>query len=129
MNSFLLDTHSFLWWVADSAKLSVTVRELIADTDNRCFLSLASSWEIAIKCSIGKLRLAMPVREFIPRHVAVNQFRQLPITFKQVSLVETLPFHHRDPFDRLLIVQAMVENLVILSGDAVFDHYEVRRLW
>ena len=97
--------------------------------ENECFLSLVSSWEMAIKSSIEKLRLTLPVEEYIPQHMAKNNFKLLPISFRHVSRVEALPLHHRDPFDRLLAVQAMTEKMPIISADASFDLYEVERVW
>ena len=129
MNNFILDTHTFIWWVDDSPKLSSKAKKIIADMDNECFLSLVSSWEMAIKCSIEKMRLTLPVEEYIPQHMARNNFKQLPISFRHVSRVETLPLHHRDPFDRLLAVQAMTEKMRLISADPSFDLYEIERIW
>jgi PIN domain nuclease of toxin-antitoxin system len=129
VKKILLDTHTFIWWVDNSPKLSKKAGKIIADLDNACYFSLVSSWEIAIKCSIGKLELTIPLREYIPQHMAVNAFKQLPISFQHVSRVETLPLHHRDPFDRLLAAQAMTEKLVIVSADESFDLYGVQRVW
>ncbi len=129
MKKLLLDTHTFIWWVDDSPKLSQKAKKLITDIRNECYLSLVSSWEIAIKCSIGKLHLTLPVREYVPQHMAVNSFKQLPISFRHISRVETLPLHHRDPFDRLLVTQTMEEKLILISADMAFDLYEVERIW
>ncbi len=129
MNTFLLDTHTFIWWVDDSPKLSLRAKEIIADMNNDCYFSLVSSWEIAIKCSINKMRLSLPVEKYIPQNMASNNFKQLPISFRHVSKVEILPLHHRDPFDRLLVAQAMTEQMVFISADTAFDRYEVKRIW
>lgn len=125
----LLDTHAFLWWVWDAPELSARARKAIADPESECLLSLASCWEIAIKLSIGKLALAKPVERFIPEQVAANGFRQLEIDFRHIARVAALPFHHRDPFDRLLTAQAMEENLPIVSADPVFKKYGIKRIW
>ena len=129
MSKYLLDTHTFIWWVDNSPKLSQAAKKIIADIRNECYLSLVSSWEMAIKCSIGKLQLTLSVNDYIPQHMAANNFKQLPISFRHVSGVEVLPLHHRDPFDRLLVVQTIAEKMTILSADTVFDLYDVTRIW
>lgn len=105
------------------------MRKIIANPENECLLSLASSWEIAIKVSLGKLTLTGSVERFIPEQLSVNGFRQLGVEFRHVARVATLPFHHRDPFDRLLLAQALEEKLTIISADAVFQEYAVNRIW
>ena len=127
--SLLLDTHTFLWWVEDAASLSRRARRAIADAGNECFVSLASSWEIAIKTSLGKMKLGAPVEQFIPEQMGANGFRMLGIEFDDVARVASLPFHHRDPFDRLLIAQALRRDLVFVSRDRLFDRYGVERVW
>jgi PIN domain nuclease of toxin-antitoxin system len=129
MARFLLDTHAFLWWVNDAPDLTGAVRLAIADAGNACFLSLASCWEMAIKSSLGKLRLAKPVERFVSDQLAVNGFSLLNIELHHAARVEKLPFHHRDPFDRLLIAQAMAEKLTIISADTIFAEYGVKILW
>jgi len=125
----LLDTHAFLWWIDDAPALSRKARKTISAPANECLLSLASCWEIAIKVSLGKLELPGVVDRFIPEQLAVNAFRQLAIEFKHVARVASLPFHHRDPFDRLLAAQALEEQCAIVSADAVFRRYGVERIW
>lgn len=125
----LLDTHAFLWWIEDAAKLSRKARSAIVDPDNECFLSLVSCWEMAIKISLGKLRLSTGLERFVPDQLVTNAFREQPIHFRHVARVATLPFHHRDPFDRLLAAQAIEEELAIVSADAVFRKYGVNRVW
>lgn len=125
----LLDTHAFLWWVGDSKELSSAARESIGDPEAECLLSLASCWEMAIKQSLGKLQLTAPLEQFIPAQMAANGFQQMNIDFRHVARVADLPFHHRDPFDRLLAAQAMVENVALVSADPAFDAYGVKRLW
>ena len=129
MKRLLLDTHAFLWWVEDSPQLSPAARALMEVLENECFLSIASSWEMAVKASIGKLRLSLPVREYVPQHLAANQFRELPISFAHAARVESLELHHRDPFDRLLAAQALEEQLILISADRIFDCYGVMRVW
>ena len=125
----LLDTHAFLWWIEDAPALSKRARSTIADPDNDCLLSLASCWEMAIKQSLGKLKLPGAIERFIPEQLAINGFRQLAIDFRHVARVASLPFHHRDPFDRLLAAQAVEERCAIVSADAIFRRYGVKRIW
>jgi len=125
----LLDTHTFLWWLGDDPALSAKARSVIADGRNECYLSLASCWEMAIKSSLGKLRLSQPVERFIPDELSANGFQLLGIDFRHVAKVEALPFHHRDPFDRLLAAQALSEKMAIVSADTVLSEYGVRRIW
>jgi PIN domain nuclease of toxin-antitoxin system len=125
----LLDTHTFLWFIAGSQNLSQSARDLIEDVANENLVSIASVWEIAIKHSIGKLPLAAPFATLIPQQLALNGFDLLPIEVHQLSLVVSLPFHHHDPFDRLLIAQSLAEGIFLVSADANFDAYGVQRLW
>ena len=125
----LLDTHTFLWFVGDDPKLSATARLMIGDGDNEVMLSLASIWEIAIKVSLGKLLLAEPLESFVTTQIERNDIRLLPIHTSHALKVATLPFHHRDPFDRLLVAQGLVEQLPILGADNVFGDYGVQRIW
>lgn len=125
----LLDTHSFLWFIGGNASLSPTARTLIEDADNQPLLSMASLWELAIKLSIGKLSLGQPFETLIPEQMRLNGIELLQIEMAHVVVVAKLPFHHRDPFDRLLIAQAMVEQIPMVSGDPAFDLYRIKRLW
>lgn len=125
----LLDTHSFLWFIAGSASLSPTAWTLIEDADNQPLLSMASLWEMAIKLSIGKLSLGEPFETLIPEQMQLNGIELVQIEMAHVVVVAKLPFHHRDPFDRLLIAQAMVKQIPIVSGDPAFDPYSVKLLW
>jgi len=125
----LLDTHSFLWFISGSTNLSPTARTLIEDASNQPLLSVASLWEMAIKLSLGKLSLAQPFEVLIPQQMRLNGIKLLGIEVEHAAVVSRLPFHHRDPFDRLLIAQAMVEQMPIVSADAAFDTYTVKRLW
>ncbi|HEY1379119.1 MAG TPA: type II toxin-antitoxin system VapC family toxin [Gemmataceae bacterium] len=125
----LLDTHTFLWFIAGDSKLSAAARTLIEDGANDKLLSIASPWEIAIKASRRKLPLAEPFQVLIPREIAGNGFILLPITLDHLAAVNTLPFHHADPFDRLTAAQALVEGIPVISADPSFDAYHVTRLW
>jgi PIN domain nuclease of toxin-antitoxin system len=124
----LLDTHTFLWFIDDDPQLSRAAAALI-EADNDVLLSVASLWEIAIKVSIGKLTLAEPYATFIPAQLARNEIELLPLQLPHLSMVASLPFHHRDPFDRMLVAQATVEGVPIISIDAAFDMYGVECLW
>jgi PIN domain nuclease of toxin-antitoxin system len=123
----LLDTHAFLWWCEDSPKLSAKARKAIVNND--CFVSMASFWEIAIKLSLNKLRLPAPIERYLPEQMSLNGFETLEINFRQIAGTATLPWHHRDPFDRLLAAQAVEEKINIVSRDSVFDAYGVKRIW
>jgi PIN domain nuclease of toxin-antitoxin system len=125
----LLDTHAFLWFIMGDPRLSATARSLIEDENNEKLLSVASLWEMAIKVSIGKLSLAEPFDVLVPREIKQNGFQLLGIDMAHTAVVAALPLHHRDPFDRLLIAQAKVEQVPIIGADSVFDAYLVKRLW
>ncbi|ETX02905.1 type II toxin-antitoxin system VapC family toxin [Candidatus Entotheonella palauensis] len=125
----LLDTHTFLWFLLDDPSLSTTAKALIIDPDNDIEMSPATYWEIAIKISLGKYELPEPYEAFMEREIATNDFRILPIEPRHTAVLTTLPHHHREPFDRLLIAQAMVENIPILSIDTAFDAYPITRRW
>jgi PIN domain nuclease of toxin-antitoxin system len=124
----LLDTHTFLWFIDDNPRLSSTAKSLL-ESDNDLLLSTASLWEIALKLSIGKLSLPRPFEPFVRQQLSVNAIDILQIDTAHLSVVATLPFHHRDPFDRLLVAQAMVEQLPIVSADEAFNAYSIERLW
>jgi len=125
----LLDTHTFLWWVAASGELSRKAQSAVGSARNECFVSVASGWEIAIKVSLGKLRIDGALERFLPEQLAANGFRALAIDLKHAARVATLPFHHRDPFDRLLVAQALEENLAMATADPVIAKYGVKRVW
>lgn len=127
--NLLLDTHTFLWYIGNDPQLSVNAQALINDANNDIFLSVGSLWEIAIKLSLGKLSLTQPFETFIPQQLGINSISLLSITVDHAVKVSALPFHHRDPFDRLLVAQALVSDMPIVGADAVFDAYGVRRLW
>lgn len=125
----LLDTHTFIWFFTGNLKISNQVRVLIENEDNEKLLSTASIWEMAIKHSAGKLSFTLPFEVFIRQQLSLNDFNLLDIKIHHITVVATLPLHHRDPFDRLLIAQAMVEKIPILSADSAFDAYPIQRLW
>ena len=127
--TLLLDTHTLLWFVEDSPALSGRAKAAIEDLDNTPAYSIVSVWEMAIKISVGKLAVSRPLYPELARLLRERGFEQLQISYRHASEVARLPWHHRDPFDRLLIAQASVENLPIVSVDEVFDDYAVTRLW
>jgi len=125
----LLDTHCWLWWVAVPEKLSDNARGQIADKDNTVLLSAASSWEMAVKYSIGKLKLPEPPGAFVPSRLARDRMAALAIEHAHALHVAQLPLHHHDPFDRLLIAQAQVESIPIMTVDRQFEQYDVEIIW
>jgi PIN domain nuclease of toxin-antitoxin system len=125
----LLDTHAFLWFVLNDPQLSPTALSLINDPANDILVSPATYWEMAIKVGLGKLDLHASYDDFMHRGIVGNDFEILPIEPRHTSVLTTLPLHHRDPFDRLLVAQALVEAISIISSDAQLDAYGVKRLW
>jgi PIN domain nuclease of toxin-antitoxin system len=124
----LLDTHCFLWWIIDSPLLPPYARQVIAEGRNELFLSAASGWEIAIKAHRGRLQLPQPPNRFIPEQLSRNHIQTLPVLMSHALHVCSLPNHHQDPFDRLLVAQAQFEHLPILTMDAEIVKYDVRVL-
>ena len=120
--------HTFLWFIDDNQRLSSNAKSLL-ESDNELLLSTASLWEIAIKLSIGKLSLPQPFEPFVRQQLSINAIGILQIETGHLDVVSTLPFHHRDPFDRLLVAQAIVEQVPIVSADGEFDGYSIGRLW
>lgn len=125
----LLDTHAFIWWANNDPSLTAVAKAVIGDSSNEIFLSAVSTWEMAIKMAIGKLTLTLPLSMFVASQVSQYQFKPLRITYAHTYQVRTLPLHHNDPFDRLLIAQSIVENLVLLTVDAKFVPYGVQTVW
>lgn len=127
----LLDTHTFLWFAGRQqyVNLPPATSEILEDNTNLLFLSYASVWELSIKASIGKLQLTESVADLVRFQQARTRLQLLPLELDHLELFERLPFHHKDPFDRLLIAQAQAENLTIIGIDTAFDSYGVKRLW
>ncbi len=121
----LLDTHTFIWYVTDNPRLSAHVKLLIEDENNEKLVSIASIWEMAIKHSIGRLNFSLPFMEFVGQQLTVSNIGLLEINLQHIEVVASLPLHHRDPFDRLIIAQSMAEQIPILSVDAIFDAYAI----
>lgn len=127
--NLLLDTHALLWYAIGDPRLSPTARNAIADANHRVAMSVVSAWEIAIKLSSGKLQLDLNFREFVDGCTSTYQFVWLPVEPRHLVTVRSLPFYHRDPFDRMLIAQALTDDLTLVSTDTVFDTYAAKRLW
>ena len=125
---YLLDTHAFLWFVNGSIELSQKAKEIIQNPKNVMYLSIASFWEIAIKLSIGKLTIDISFDE-LKKEADKNVFQILPIQYEDTHHLTTLELYHKDPFDRILISQAIQNNLVIITRDSNFDAYPVRIIW
>ncbi len=125
MNKYLLDTHIILWWLNDDKRLKKPLRQIIENSKEHIFLSIATAWEIGIKYKTGKLSLKTTLEDCFEQ----TKFATiLPITLKHILILNSLPLHHRDPFDRLLIAQAKVEKLTILTNDPKFEEYPVKIL-
>ena len=127
MNRLLLDTHALIWFVSNDANLPVLTRHKIESAED-VFLSIASLWEMAIKLNIGKLPLEGASEEIEPQLIAAG-IKILPVTFTDTVQFRYLPLHHRDPFDRILVAQAMNHSLVLISRDRAFDAYSIQRIW
>ncbi|WP_228058701.1 type II toxin-antitoxin system VapC family toxin [Nostoc sp. LEGE 06077] len=125
----MLDTHTFLWFIEGSLNLSDTAKNLIEDQQNQRFLSIASFWEISIKVSIGKLELDMTFTELVKQQVYGNAIELLEIQPEHLYELVTLPFYHKDPFDRLIISQSLMQSIPIVTKDSVFESYPVQILW
>jgi PIN domain nuclease of toxin-antitoxin system len=125
---YLLDTHTFMWFINGEKELSDHARKTIEHKDVNNFVSIASLWEIAIKISIGKLKLKTPFVA-IPQQIVDNGFQVLPIKFEDRFKLSTLPFHHRDPFDRMIIVQSITNQLTVISKDKQFADYGIAVIW
>lgn len=125
----LLDTHTFLWFIAGDPQLDTYARQLIEEANNERYLSVASVWEITIKSSLGRLTVPTPPTTLIREHVWANAIDLLAITPEQFDTLHTLPYHHKDPFDRLLIAQAMQEGMLLVTKDQAFSAYNVQITW
>jgi PIN domain nuclease of toxin-antitoxin system len=125
----LFDTHALIWWFSDDSSLSPMVREIIANTENTLLVSAATAWEIAIKHQLGKIRKVADLVSDFSGRIEREGFQLLPISAEHGIRAGLLPGLHKDAFDRMLIAQAQAENVPILSSDAVFESYGVRRLW
>ncbi|MCY4475158.1 MAG: type II toxin-antitoxin system VapC family toxin [Chloroflexi bacterium] len=125
----LLDTHAIIWWFAGNPILTTNTQQAIADTSNDKFISAASAWEIATKYRIGKLPDAKELVEDFRTQVGSQGFIELPVSLEHAVRAGSLPGPHRDPFDRILIAQAIIDDLTLVSNETLFDSYGVRRMW
>jgi len=126
---YLLDTHTLLWIIADDPRLSKKAKNAYLNSENFIFFSVASLWEMAIKISLKKLSIEEPLNEFIQNHIKGNDIKFLNIEIPHILSLENLAYHHRDPFDRLIVAQSIHENISILSSDKIFDLYPIKRVW
>lgn len=125
----LLDTHTFIWWDSEPAKLSTSALSACQDQANTLILSVVSVWEIQIKSQLGKLKLNLPLSEIIQSQRQMNNVQILTVELDHVLELQNLPYHHKDPFDRLLIAQTNVEDMLLVSGDSVFSEYPINLIW
>ncbi len=128
MSSYLLDTHTLLWYLENNNRLTEKVKVLLEDTNNQLFISIASIWEIAIKMNIGKLTMLKPF-ENLENDLQMLDIKILPINFAHTQKYLSLELPHRDPFDRILVVQCQEENLIFISADEIFDSYPIQRIF
>ena len=126
---YLLDTHAFLWLNDESERLTQTVKELCSSGEHEFYLSMASAWEMQIKHQLGKLSLAMPIAELVIKNTQENNIQLLPIDLSHINYLEQLPSHHKDPFDRIIIAQVIIEGMSIISIDNAFVDYPVNIVW
>ena len=126
---YLLDTHAFIWWATQDPALPGTVRATIDDPAHETYFSAVSAWEIAIKAQLGQLALQGEVERLIPDQIAAGRFLTLPVEIRHALRVGTLPLLHRDPFDRLLVAQAQLEGLSVLTADHAIAQYDVAVAW
>jgi PIN domain nuclease of toxin-antitoxin system len=126
---WLLDTNAFLWYVLDDTRLTMKAREVLEDAKSDLFLSPASYWEPAIKVSLGKYRIPTSLAAFLKSELTENGIAILPIRIEHAARLVSLPFHHRDPFDRMIVAQALAEDMPLISSDEAIDAYGISRCW
>ncbi len=127
--NLILDTHTFIWWADEPEKLSVSALHALENEDNRLLLSLVSLWEMQIKIQLGKMNLRLPLQDLITSQEQANGVEILPITQDHIFALDQLPFHHKDPFDRLLIAQCLIEQGCLVSADPKLAVYSATLLW
>ena len=125
----LVDTHAFIWFSTDDKRLSTNAGEILSDRSNELLISVGSFWELAIKSRLGKLSLSTSFGEFVNEASIRVPFSLLPLEMPHIELVSQLPIHHRDPFDRMLVAQAIVERVPVLTNDAEFENYDIKIVW
>ncbi len=124
-----MDTCAFLWLVTDDPKLSVLAKEVFLNSENELLLGAVTGFEITVKYSLGKLHLTEPPKDFLSNRIQGNALTELPISMNHTLALQDLPLHHKDPFDRLLVAQAIVNQLPLLSADEQLSAYDIKRLW
>ena len=127
--NLLLDTHAFFWWDQEPSKLSATADAAIRDPLNTVFISVVNVWEIVLKCEIRKMTLLDPIELLVSRQCATNGFGLLPIEYRHTLALRGLPYHHKDPFDRILMAQAIADDLTLVTTDPLFANYPVATVW
>ena len=125
----LLDTHVFLWWIMDDPQLPAHIRKVISDIGNELFFSAASCWEIAIKAQLGKIKLPAKPDIFISEQLAINEIQSMPVQSSHALHVFNLPPLHRDPFDRIIVAQAQLEKLPVITSDSLISQYNIDTIW
>ncbi|MCQ8118281.1 type II toxin-antitoxin system VapC family toxin [Methylomonas rosea] len=126
---FLLDTHVFIWLDSEPEKLGMTALTICQNHNNDLYLSMASVWEMQIKQQLGKLKLKLPLNQLIDEQCVNNGLRILPMETRHIYALNDLPFHHKDPFDRLILTQARLEKISLITADKAFSHYDVDLIW
>ncbi|MEN3333997.1 MAG: hypothetical protein V7641_3362 [Blastocatellia bacterium] len=126
--NLLLDTHTFIWWADEPEKLSADALQALEDENNHLSLSLVSVWEMQIKVQLGKIKLSLPLKYLVESQERANELEVLPVTREHIFALNNLPFHHKDPFDRLLIAQGIIEDATIVSADPKLSAYPVTLL-
>ena len=126
---YLLDTNVWLWSLWEPERIARKAREEIADMSQAVFLSAVTSWEVAIKAAGGKLKLPEPPNSYVPRRMADQGIRPLPVSHPHALAVFGLPAHHRDPFDRMLVAQAQIEDMILVTADRILEKYPIEILW
>jgi PIN domain nuclease of toxin-antitoxin system len=127
--NLLLDTHSFIWWADEPEKLSEQALQALEDENNQLLLSIVSIWEIQIKVQLGKMKLNLPLKDLLESQEQTNNLEILPLPKEHIFALDSLPFHHKDPFDRLLVAQGIIENTTSISADSKLSTYAVTLLW
>ena len=127
--NYLLDTHAFIWWNENSTRLPAHVRQTLSDRSNQIWLSHASVWELQIKIQLGKLKLGAPLADLIDQETRVNRLRLLSISYDDILKLDSLPMHHRDPFDRMIIAQTLTGGFHLVACDSEFPAYGVPLFW
>ena len=125
----LLDTHTFLWWISDSGRLSKRAYEFIEKPSNTIYFSSVSCWEISIKSTLGSIQFPKKMESFIAEQISINSFEPLSLNISHAVNIRVLPQHHKDPFDRMLISQSQIEDMPLITGDKLISKYKIELIW